>query len=58
MELNFIHSSELKGWEALSPQLYNVNATPTLFLLDNEKHIVLKPNRLRVLERYLQKQLI
>lgn len=58
MELNFIHSSELKGWEAITPHLYNVNATPTLFLLNKEKIIILKPNRLRVLERFLQKQLI
>lgn len=54
MKLDFIHSSELKGWEAKTPQLYNVNATPTLFLLDKEKNIILKPNRLRVLERFLQ----
>jgi peroxiredoxin len=58
MNLDFIHGSELKGWEAISPQLYNVIATPTLFLLDKDKKIVLKPNRLRVLERFLQKQLI
>ena len=55
--LNFIHSSEIAGWETEPARLFNINATPMLFLLDKEKNIVLKPNRLRVLERFLQKQL-
>lgn len=55
--LNFIHSSEMAGWETIPALLYNINATPMLFLLDKDKKIVLKPNRLRPLERFLQRQM-
>ncbi len=54
-ELDFIHSAEFKGWETPVARLYNIHATPMLFLLDRDKNIVLKPNRLRSLERYLQR---
>lgn len=55
--LDFIHNAEFKGWESSVARLYNIHATPMLFLLDRDKNIVLKPNRLRSLERYLQRHL-
>jgi peroxiredoxin len=56
-KLDFIHSADFKGWESPAARLYNINATPMIFLLDKDKKIVLKPNRLRPLERFLKRQL-
>lgn len=55
--LNFIHTSEIKSWEEKSAKLFHVDATPMLFLLDKNKNIVLKPTRVRTLERHLQNNL-
>lgn len=49
----FIHTFVPSGWDSKTAKLYNINATPTLFLIDNKKNIVLKPNRVRTLEKYL-----
>ncbi len=39
----FINLCELKGWNGEIGKSYNLNATPTLFLLDNNKKIIAKP---------------
>lgn len=39
---NWIHCSELKGWDSKASRNYNIYATPTLFLLDRDKKIVAK----------------
>ena len=39
----FINLCELKGWNGEIGKSYNVNATPTLFLLDKDKKIIAKP---------------
>ena len=39
----FINLCELKGWNGEIGKSYNLNATPTLFLLDKNKKIIAKP---------------
>jgi len=41
--LNFIHVSDLKGWDGDAAKEYFIYATPTMFLLDSTKKIVAKP---------------
>ena len=41
--LNFIHLSDLKGWDGDAAKEYFIYATPTMFLLDSAKRIVAKP---------------
>ena len=41
--LNFIHVSDLKGWDGDTAKEYFIYATPTMFLLDSTKKIVAKP---------------
>jgi len=41
--LNWLHYSEWKGWQSDVAKLYNVYATPTMFLLDEDKKIIAKP---------------
>lgn len=40
----WISDSELKGWRSSVNEKYNVNATPTYFILDEQNKIVSKPN--------------
>ena len=51
--LNWINVSELKGFNAVSCDDYNIYATPTLFLLDRGKKIIAKPVTLRETEQAL-----
>jgi peroxiredoxin len=53
-KLNWINSSELKGFNSTSTDLYNIYATPTMFLLDREKKIIAKPISYRELEGVLR----
>jgi len=39
----WIHYSEFKGWNSNVVKLYNVYATPTMFLLDKDRKVVAKP---------------
>ncbi|MCK9211599.1 MAG: TlpA family protein disulfide reductase [Ignavibacteriaceae bacterium] len=42
-KLNFIHVSDLKGWDGDAAKEYFIYATPTMFLLDSAKKIIAKP---------------
>ncbi|MBE0647132.1 MAG: redoxin domain-containing protein [Bacteroidales bacterium] len=55
-KLNWINASELKGFDGKSADLYNIYATPTMFLLDRDKKIVSKPISYRELEVALRQQ--
>ncbi|MFH1936922.1 MAG: redoxin domain-containing protein, partial [Bacteroidota bacterium] len=55
-KLNWINASELKGFDGKSADLYNIYATPTMFLLDRNKKIVAKPVSYRELEVALREQ--
>ncbi|MEJ8586334.1 AhpC/TSA family protein [Riemerella anatipestifer] len=42
--LPWINDSELKGWNSSYTETYNINATPSYFLLDSNNKILSKPN--------------
>ena len=42
-KFEWINASDLKGWDSQAAIDYNIYATPTMFLLDKEKHILAKP---------------
>ncbi|MHA3046447.1 peroxiredoxin family protein [Riemerella anatipestifer] len=42
--LPWINDSELKGWHSSYTKTYNINATPSYFLLDSNNKILSKPN--------------
>ncbi|MEI8005925.1 MAG: redoxin domain-containing protein [Bacteroidota bacterium] len=52
-KLNWINVSELKGYFGKAEDEYNVYATPTMYLLDQQKNIVAKPITWRELEQAL-----
>lgn len=42
-KLDFINTSDLKGWDGTAANEYFIYATPTMFLLDKQKRIIAKP---------------
>lgn len=46
---SWLNISELKGWNGEVPKLFNVFATPTMFLLDKEKKIIARPQNIEQL---------
>ena len=54
---NWINFSEFKGWKGEISQLYNVYATPTIFLLDKEKKIIATLERTNQLKEALETEL-
>ena len=57
-KLNWLNTSELKGFNSISSDEYNIFATPTMFLLDREKKILAKPISYRELEQNLKENKI
>jgi peroxiredoxin len=57
-KLNWLNTSELKGFNSISSDEYNIFATPTMFLLDREKKILAKPISYRELEQALRENKI
>jgi len=53
-KLNWLNGSELKGFNSVSSDEYNIFATPTMFLLDQEKKILAKPISYKELEQALR----
>lgn len=53
-KLNWLNGCELKGFNSISSDEYNIFATPTMFLLDREKKILAKPISYRELEQALR----
>jgi peroxiredoxin len=53
-KLDWLNTSELKGFNSVSTDVYNIYATPTMFLLDREKKIIAKPVSYRELEDALR----
>lgn len=50
----FEHAIALGKWESKEAQLYNIQKTPTYFILDKDKHIVAKPEDDKEVVAYLQ----
>jgi peroxiredoxin len=53
-KLKWLNACELKGFDSKSADLYNIYATPTMFLLDREKKIIAKPISYRELDQALR----
>ncbi len=51
---NWINASDLKGFDSPAADIYNIYATPTMFLLDRNKTILAKPISFRELEQVLR----
>jgi len=49
----FISFSDFKGWKTQSAKDYHVFATPTLFLLDADRKIVLRPNSVKQMDAWV-----
>lgn len=56
-EFPWINTISGSGWEGKAPKDYNVYATPTIFLLDNEHRILSKPMTFREFKKDLDKML-
>jgi peroxiredoxin len=52
-EYPFLSYSEFKGWQTSSAKDYHVFATPTLFLLDSNREILLRPHSVRQLDAWV-----
>jgi len=55
-KLNWINTSDLKGFSGQAVDEYNIYATPTMFLLNRDKKIVAKPISYRELDQTLRDQ--
>ncbi|MDD2387520.1 MAG: TlpA disulfide reductase family protein [Bacteroidales bacterium] len=53
---SFLNFSEFKSWESVVAKQYNVYATPTMFLLDNDKRIIAKPKTPEELRKVLMRE--
>ncbi len=49
----FINFSDFKGWETPAAKDYHVFATPTLFLLDQSREILLRPHSVRQVDAWV-----
>jgi thioredoxin-related protein len=53
-ELLFPSSCDFKKWETKAAQDYYVFSTPTLFLLDKERKIILRPNSIEHVDAWVK----
>lgn len=51
--LPWINDTELKGWNSSFSELYNIHATPTYFVLDENNKIIAKPDHARDVLNFL-----
>lgn len=56
-QLPWLNGSELQQWFSQSARDFRVTKTPTLFLLDKNKNIVLKPKRIHEVDKFLKENL-
>ena len=54
----FISVCDYQKWESPIVKAYHVFATPTLYLLDNERKIILKPNSVKQLDAWVDWYLV
>jgi len=50
---NWIHLSDGLGWESPMVKDYTIFGTPTLFVLDADKHIISKPSGIKELQEFI-----
>lgn len=53
---NWHHVLGLNKWENKTARTYNINATPTYFVLDTNKKIIAKPEELKDVKEYLTQE--
>lgn len=53
-DLPWINDAEIRGWNSTYAQTYNVHATPTYFILDNDNKIIAKPNHVGDIINFLK----
>ncbi|WP_405610710.1 TlpA family protein disulfide reductase [Polaribacter sp. Asnod1-A03] len=53
---NWHHVLGLKKWQNKIARTYNINATPTYFILDKDKKIIAKPESLEDVKTFINKQ--
>lgn len=56
-QMNWIHTSDLKGWKNEVAQRYGVSAVPAIFLLDKDNHIIGRNLRGEDLEKAVKEYL-
>lgn len=56
-QMNWIHTSDLKGWNNSVARRYGINSVPTIFLLDENNRIIAKNLRGEGLEEAIKKAL-
>jgi len=54
----FISFSNHKDWETPSTKDYHVFATPTMFLLDHKREILLRPHSVRQMDAWVDWELV
>jgi peroxiredoxin len=52
--LNWINVSDLKGWDGKAALDYYIYATPTMFLVDNDRKIISKPRTVEEITRIME----
>jgi len=52
----WLHTAELKGWMGKVPRLYNIYATPSMFILDKNKKILSTPISAEEVEAFFKLQ--
>ncbi len=50
---NWFHASDLRGWNSIAADVFAVAATPAMFLLDEHKQIIARPQSLEELRQLL-----
>ena len=53
-EFPFIFACDYKKWETQAAKDFYVSSSPTLFLLDSDNKIILRPATVRVLDSWLE----
>jgi len=53
---NFIHVISLEKWESVYAKTYNINSTPSYFVLDKNKNILVKPENYDDVVSFLAKK--
>lgn len=56
-QMNWIHTSDLKGWKNEVAQRYGISAVPAIFLLDKDNRIIARNLRGEALEKAIKEYL-
>lgn len=55
--MNWIHTSDLKGWKNEVAQRYGISVVPAIFLLDKDNRIIARNLRGEALEKAIKEYL-